>query len=116
MHHTPEPWNRNVSPAWTYPIYASASGDESKRDWIHIAAVLPKNPNAEADLDRIVACVNACAGIEDPGKVIPQLAELLRLACQYLEHPEVCCLPFALDSDLMAQRIRAALKALGGGQ
>ena len=103
MHHTPEPWNRNVSPAWKYPIYASASGDESKRDWIHIAAVLPKNPNAEADLDRIVACVNACAGIAEPDKAIPAMLDILR----------AIDLGNGMFTRAMLESVR---KALGGGQ
>jgi hypothetical protein len=57
--HTPTPWHRNVSPAWKYPIYADKSGNPNGKDWIHIAAVLSGNPNAEADLDFIVRAVNA---------------------------------------------------------
>lgn len=57
--HTPTPWHRNVSPAYKYPIYADKNGDPNGRDWIHIAAVLSGNPNAEADLDFIVRAVNS---------------------------------------------------------
>lgn len=56
--HTPTPWHRNVSPAWRYPIYADRDGDPDGRDWIHVAAVLEKNPNAEADLNFIIRAVN----------------------------------------------------------
>jgi len=57
--HTPEPWHRNVSAR--YPIYAEQT--PGKKDWRHIAGVLGNDEQAEADLRRIVACVNACAGI-----------------------------------------------------
>jgi hypothetical protein len=57
--HTPTPWHRNVSPAAKYPIYADRNGDPDGKDWIHIAAVLHGNPNAEADLDFIIKAVNA---------------------------------------------------------
>ena len=57
--HTPTPWHRNVSPAWKYPIYADRDGSPNGKNWIHVAAVLPSNPNAEADLDFIVRAVNA---------------------------------------------------------
>lgn len=57
--HTPTPWHRNVSPAHKYPIYADKNGNPEGRDWIHIAAVLPGNPNEEADLDFIVRAVNS---------------------------------------------------------
>ncbi len=56
--HTPTPWHRNVSPAYKYPIYADANGNPNGKDWIHIAAVLSGNPNAEADLDFIIRAVN----------------------------------------------------------
>lgn len=59
LRHTPTPWHRNVSPAWKYPIYASATGNDEAKDWIHIAAVLPGNPNNEADLDFILRAVNS---------------------------------------------------------
>lgn len=64
--HTPGPWHRNVSPAWKYPIYADKNGDPNGKDWIHIAAVLPGNPNAEADLNLIAAA--------------PELLEMCKLA------------------------------------
>lgn len=57
--HTPTPWHRNISPAWKYPIYADRTGNDTNKNWIHIAAVLPGNPNNEADLDFIVRAVNA---------------------------------------------------------
>jgi hypothetical protein len=71
VRHTPTPWHRNVSPAWKYPIYADKNGNPDGRDWIHIAAVLQGNPNAEADLDFIVRAVNAYAKVE---KVISTVA------------------------------------------
>ena len=50
----------------------------------------------EANADRIVACVNACAGIEDPAELRRQRDELLdALTClrnrinECSEHPEI---------------------------
>ena len=37
------------------------------------------------------------------------LRMLLRRACEYLEHPDVTCIPFALKSTSLAKRIRKAL-------
>lgn len=59
MTHTPTPWHRNVSPAYKYPIYADKNGNPDGKDWIHIAAVLQSNSNAEMDLDFIIQAVNA---------------------------------------------------------
>jgi hypothetical protein len=69
--HTPGPWHRNVSPAWKYPIYADKNGIPEGKDWIHIAAVLPGNPNGEADLNLITAA--------------PELLEALKLAVTALK-------------------------------
>jgi hypothetical protein len=81
--HTPTPWARNVSPAAKYPFYASATGDHSKKDWIHIGAVLDGNPNAEADLDFIIRAVNVHEELLRAAKeLVRQLeARFIRTGC-----------------------------------
>ena len=74
--HSPEPWNRTPGigivamlddlkgPPRTISIYCDSFADKVH----HIAAGV-----SEEDAQRIVACVNACAGIPDP-------AEYMKLA------------------------------------
>ena len=67
MKHTQEPWetSKHGTPD-AFPQFGIYSGNRNDHATI-------KGDNASADADRIVACVNACAGIEDPA------AELARL-------------------------------------
>jgi hypothetical protein len=37
-------------------------------------------------MKRIVACVNACAGIEDPAKAIEDARQVLRLLCEHAKN------------------------------
>jgi len=60
---------------------------------------------SDANAQRIVACVNACEGMEDPGKAIPEMLEALKLAKRYLEHPDVQAIPFALNASVPLSRI-----------
>lgn len=72
--HTPEPWvaTRNCA-YWEIGIevdgyYANRIGD--------VCATDPHNPDSgkqEANSARIVACVNACAGMDDPAAEISRL-------------------------------------------
>lgn len=61
--HTPEPWFR---PNGTNRIYTHPAGGDC----------VPLDD--DANLDRIVSCVNACAGIEDPAKLKQALLWLVR--------------------------------------
>lgn len=46
--------------------------------------------NREQNLGRIAACVNACAGIEDPSKAIGEAREIIQamLDCEIVEMPK----------------------------
>jgi hypothetical protein len=39
---------------------------------------------------------------------LANIAKLLRLAVQYLDHPDVRAIPFAMHSNIVADRIRIA--------
>lgn len=96
--HTPEPWRFGK---WTA---------RPEADWQVFCDALEVTPcpsvTLEADAARIVACVNACAGIADPA-AIPNALEALRRvdASGWLD--SVPCGP-------LAGFVRAALAALGG--
>ena len=85
MKHTPEPWE-------IYGRYGDHGRIVGEGDR-HIAGTMGYSSNIrsgevraenQANARRIVECVNACAGIEDPETVIPQLIESARLTCQAL--------------------------------
>ena len=65
--HTPEPWHRDPK----YP-FAIMAPDGEDYPW-HIANVMEDvngdDAESEANAERIVACVNGCAGIADPSGV-----------------------------------------------
>jgi len=72
MNHTKEPWTTpedGVAPFATILI-EDASGDTT------IAATPSDDEQCRANAQRIVACINACAGIPDPS-VIPEIVDLL---------------------------------------
>ena len=65
-----EPWDR--------------SNDEFNEPVISDRNVIPKAEcYDEKEADRIISCVNACAGIEDPERVVPLLVELAAAAEPY---------------------------------
>lgn len=64
MNHTPEPWWEDQG--------TIVSGEP---DAPRVVAVY-FNPN---NRDRLIACVNACAGMEDPAKEIAELREIIAL-------------------------------------
>jgi len=92
--HTPEPWH--YDPAIEIR-YDSQTGKpyERRMDWIlsgeiTVASVF-RADFLEADALRIVACVNALAGIEDPEKTIPELRKLAAFAAEAVtekDHPD----------------------------
>lgn len=93
MNHSPEPWavrlystepavcmSSDGKEAWVYQSWDIISSDSERRvaevgfrtdagPWSPVSSPV----TAKANRDRIVACVNACAGITDPLGVIPQL-------------------------------------------
>jgi hypothetical protein len=79
--HTPEPWHVEYYRHGTSILgedYSNGSGLGSRA----VAAVVHDNranDSAAANAARVVACVNACAGIEDPAKAF----SLARVALLY---------------------------------
>lgn len=80
MTHTPEPWEYDDRGGCVW-------GDDCASDF-PVALAHPESSTLgserkptsveEANMKRIVACVNACKGIEDPEKTIRELVEALR--------------------------------------
>ena len=81
--HSPEPWSSDINSSDWHQIRSS------DKNWIAdtCASMCDGNiPLGEANAARIVACVNACAGMEDPAVEIEKLKrqrdELLNLVKQ----------------------------------
>ena len=75
MQHTQEPWTVGTNhPCRILKVgttcYPCDEGTETDKE--------------KANALRIVACVNACAGMEDPAAELRQLRAALREACQYI--------------------------------
>lgn len=83
--HTPEPWSV-VTP---HPgQFAIVPENRQKHATTHtLAYIRDFQSNDEANAARIVACVNACEGIADPGAV-PDLLEALKSALDIMEGRE----------------------------
>jgi hypothetical protein len=75
--HSPEPWS----------VEEREAGNAAPRFWINHASAMAGEYvvaelngecclNAQADAERIVACVNALAGIEDPEEFVREAKEL----------------------------------------
>lgn len=90
---TPEQWHVIPCPQWRNGL-ARIDRDPSV-PWANFAEIAYAS---RANAHRIVACVNALAGIEDPGAV----AELVEAARLYAEH----------DSPKYLRRLRKALRDL----
>lgn len=78
---TKEPWEVQdpAKPTNQVLIYSKHANDAFPFDHL-VASCSPSHSTTEtaiADGHRIVTCVNACAGIEKPGEVIPRLVEAL---------------------------------------
>lgn len=78
--HTPEPWAIHPNPSYI----CNEQGAEIATLWCigEAAGVqgMKYYPESDANAQRIVACVNACAGMVDPAKEIAELrAEIARL-------------------------------------
>ena len=73
--HTPEPWSVSYCED-SCSIYA-ADGE------ILTCCRTFDEYNEENDLPRIIECVNACSGIEDPETTIPELVEACRNLCAW---------------------------------
>jgi hypothetical protein len=66
--HTVEPWSISAAPGWQDTIV------DAKDNKIAVCSGRSESiPNAQ----RIVACVNACAGIEDPAETIKKARDVI---------------------------------------
>ena len=72
--HTPEPWRVDMNESLKVRMIVSSSGEAVGK--APVAQILTTNPYAVpeevqiANAERIVECVNACAGIDEPAKFI----------------------------------------------
>ena len=71
MKHTPEPW---IYTAFDVPILFT--GVIKHNEGREIAAIYGNMGAGEANAARIVACVNACAGMDDPAAEIERLRDM----------------------------------------
>lgn len=88
--HTPEPWR--ISTANPYAVNAGRA-DQSLGICIthgvddpNYSDFFPSTEQAKANAQRIVACVNACKGINP--EVVPELSEVLCIALTDLEQAQ----------------------------
>lgn len=96
MKHTPEPW--------TTTINGRDCAQVVDVDGRRIAMCIGQSERNEANAARIVACVNACAGMEDPAEAIRETKATLWA----LIHSE------QLNSHAARTLVDKALRALGG--
>ena len=72
--------------------------------------------DADANAKRIVDCVNACEGIEDPLTTLPAMAEALRRCLFYTEQMAKIAGGDGEKSAAMAQAVLAKFKALNNSE
>jgi hypothetical protein len=119
----PPPWTHTPGP-W------EADGGDTSTWW---AVTLPTGGYVIADLSessysadqdaanarRIVACVNACEGIDDPAAALAEVREVLRVDLRNLRVAASSCAERGLPDtaemlSMHADTLRAALARLGG--
>jgi hypothetical protein len=89
--HTPEPWEADLSSV-CYTIYAKQGPDSYKE--------IGDTRDNKANAERIVACVNACAGIETETLAEgPTLAEVIRMRKNEYDNMKA-------DADRLAEALR----------
>jgi hypothetical protein len=93
--HTPEPWQPEDLPRKRLGISGDGGGG-------HVAEAY-----SDDDRRRIIACVNACAGIPDPAAALKQARQALLLGSMVVVN-------YAPDKRPFLDTIAAALRALGG--
>ena len=95
--HTPEPWSgqRDDNPYYCWlDIYDS---DDNKIISVHLGSGIDSHDytkRALANAERIVACVNGCAGIENPeavGELLEAYGKLHDMLSEMIEGGEVRC-------------------------
>lgn len=113
--HTPEPWSlfTNRHPETNGKPWGCI---ESKSHPAGGAGVCPSGINTywsgeigRANAARIVACVNALAGVEDPAAAIREAMEAMKSLIEGWDFDEIG----QFDGELV-ERLRAALAKLGG--
>lgn len=101
LKHTQEPWFRSIT-------YGGIVGDNRKKV---AQATYHRQSDAEqsnADANRIIACVNACAGMVDPAKEIATLrAEVERLKKAEMNNSDI-----AIDQSRKRQKSEAEVLRL----
>lgn len=107
--HTPGPWRHEFETKTRYDSFTGVPSHE-RNDWIHAGkdttvALACTKATAEADAARIVACVNACEGIEDPADLRKQRDELLERSKNFMN--------FVLESVEMRDAERARVRECG---
>jgi len=78
MNHTPEPWDVR-SPNWaaSHGMIVGSDGKAGRPIIAHTVSI----ENDEANAKRIVECVNACAGIENPKEIQSTIRAFSQLIC-----------------------------------
>jgi hypothetical protein len=75
--HTAEPWSHYVTGTGVSHVL-SEPYDGGHKYMGQVIATESCNPKAKHDHARIVACVNACAGIENPAEALEQARSIRR--------------------------------------
>lgn len=83
--HTPEPWTCEIAPEGKRPAAFIIGPDRVMVAAMQAGPNGEKPKDCEATANRIVACVNACVGMEDPMREIPHLLHTQELAREQRE-------------------------------
>ena len=118
MNHTSEPWELEVGETACFhqgnrvSIIKVDDEQEEEPSVVTVAEVWPADSDADvADGKRICECVNACAGIENPGEDIPKMRELLKDAADRLQ--DYCSESDRFRNDTLSRKIDEFLTNLG---
>ena len=122
--HTPEPWSigsgSHVSGMWSGMIRIESLEDfhsngvdypdGSTKSYTNVVCgTTGHSDTARANMLRIVECVNALAGVEDPAAAIREAMEAMKSLIEGWDFDEIG----QVDGELV-ERLRAALAKLGG--
>lgn len=88
--HTPEPWVFESEPSYYSEIFGS-NGES--------VCTFVDDPSG-VDVDRILSCVNACAGMEDPGKEIQRMRRQIHTLLSGLEQTLPALVEIMLSGDV----------------
>ena len=103
--HTPGKWIKACGISRIDTVITVKDGNEIK-----IAQTFGFSAIANANAARIVTCVNACAGIADPGKTIPDLLAALERSVRAWSRVKN---PTALQEEVLEQSRAAIARAKG---